>query len=411
MSKIRDISAREILDSRGIPTVEVEIALANGIKTSASVPGGTSCGRFEACEIRDKDGRGVKKAVSNIINKIAPRLHGANVDNPKDIDEILCLIDGTESKSKIGANAILGVSLAAWKANSLVDRTELFRRISKIYGFKREALPKPEAVMIEGGLHSSSNLDFQEFMITSTRKKISDCVSDISLVYETLKKYLKKNGYGTNVGLEGAFGPNFSSNREAIDFIARAISDSGLTLGKNIFICLDIAAGSFWDEKTKKYLLKLENAALTPSQMVGYIENLLKKFPIMSIEDPLAEEDFEGWQYLTERVGDKVAIVGDDLFVTNPARIQHGIEYQLANAVIIKPNQIGTVSEAAESILLAKKAGWKTIVSHRSGETNDDFIVDLAVGAGADFLKIGAPSRGERVAKYNRLLAIERVEK
>lgn len=411
MIKIKDIEAREILDSRGVPTVEVNLKLSDGQIVRSSVPAGTSKGRFEAQELRDNDGRGVKKAVASVQKKIAPKLHGAYLRDFREIDEILLLLDGTEQKSRLGANAILAVSLAVCRAQSVAEGVPLYQLIRKFSGVKSGQFPKPQAVMIEGGQHSSSNLDFQEFMIVSASKKIQKQISDIALVYDTIRKELKVAGKSTNVGLEGAYGPDFHSNREACDFLKHCVTESGLSWGKDILLALDCAANSYWNENDRKYHLGLEKVALETSQMISYLEEIISDYPIITIEDPLAEEDLEGWRSLTERLSHRVAIVGDDLLVTNPERIISGIENRVANATLIKPNQIGTVKEAMEAIIVAEEAGWKTIVSHRSGETNDDFIVDLAVACGCDFLKIGAPARGERVAKYNRLLEIEVLER
>jgi enolase len=411
MSKIKDIKAREILDSRGIPTVEASIELTDGNLSRASVPSGTSTGRHEAVEVRDMNGRGVKRAVTCIVGKIAPKLHGHELGSQSKVDDLLISLDGTENKKKLGANSILAVSIASLRAKSLTRKEILAETIAREFGFVISDVPSPMAVVIEGGKHSASNLDFQEFMIVATSGRLTERIEKIQTVYENLGGKLKILGRNNNVGLEGAYGPNFSSNREALDFIMRSIEESKLRPGKDLKISLDVAASSFWDPNSKKYFLKLENKALDTKQMIAFMESLLADYPIFSIEDPLDEDDWSGWKELRRHIGQKTILIGDDLFVTNKKRIERGIEEEAANAVLIKPNQIGTVTETVEAIKLAQQVGWMPVISHRSGETNDDFIIDLAVGTNTPYVKIGAPARGERVAKYNRLLEINGILK
>ncbi len=411
--KIKNITAKEILDSRGTPTVYAEIELENGVKANASVPSGASTGTHEALELRDGDdnrfsGKGTLKACENIEKIIAPKLKGMDIAEQSKIDETMIELDGTTNKGNLGANAILAVSIAAIRANSLASKAELFETIGNVYGLKIFSLPKPMSVVIEGGKHSDSNADIQEYMIAVDEDDIKKNLSNIELVYHNLEKILEDNGKDTNIGFEGAFGPSLTSNREGLDLITRAINEAGLT-GKEVHIALDIAASEIYDSESGKYLLKSENIALSSIQMVAYLEDLAQNYPLFSIEDGMAQDDWEGWQSLSERLGKKAMLVGDDLFVTNVERIRSGIDKKSANAVLIKPNQIGTVTETIEAIKLTKFAGWEPIVSHRSGETNDTFIADLAVAAGTKYIKAGAPVRGERVAKYNRLIEIAEV--
>lgn len=409
--KIKTIKSDEILDSRGIPTVSVEVELEDGTKSFASVPSGTSTGAYEAHELRDGDerrynGKGVLKACENIEKFISPRINGISVFDQTRVDELMIDIDGTPNKEKLGANAMLAVSLAVIRAHSIVKKEELYETIGRIYGFKEAKIPSPLAVIIEGGSHSDSNADIQEYMVELGNDDFDETVRKITLIYDSLEEVLKNNGKNTNVGFEGAFGPSLSSNREALDLIMQAIQRTGLKEGKDVRISLDIAASEIYDAESKKYLLRSEDIALTAHQMTAYLEEISRSYPILSIEDGMAEDDWEGWQHLNERLGTKIILVGDDLFVTNTERIRSGIDRNAANAVLIKPNQIGTVTETVAAIKMAKFAGWEPIVSHRSGETNDTFIADLAVASGCSYIKIGAPTRGERVAKYNRLSEI-----
>jgi enolase len=408
--KIKNIKANEILDSRGVPTVSVEVELENGVKASASVPSGASTGAHEACELRDGNkecfgGMGVTKACENIENIIAPELKGMDVSGQIKIDEIMIGLDGTKNKEKLGANAILAVSIAVLRAHSIVCNENLFQTIGGVYGFSDFSIPKPLAVVIEGGKHSDSNADIQEYMIIVDEDNIKDNLNLIERVYTSLGEVLAGSGKSTNIGYEGAYGPSISSNRDGLDLIMRAIDDSGIASDK-IRLALDVASSELYDKESQKYIMKGENIALNTGQMVSYLEDLVRNYPIVSIEDALSEDDWEGWRALSEKLGSKIMLVGDDLFVTNVERIRAGIDRKAANAAIIKPNQIGTVTETIEAIKMTKFAGWEPIVSHRSGETNDTFIADLAVAIGAKYIKAGAPVRGERVAKYNRLLEI-----
>ncbi len=412
--KIKNIKANEILDSRGNPTVSTEIELENGIISHASVPSGASTGIHEAHELRDGDmkrfdGKGVLKACQNIEQIIQPEIKKIDIENQAEIDSKMCELDGTKNKEKLGANAILAVSIAALRAHAAHNGKELYEIIGELYGFHDFRLPKPLSVILEGGKHSDSNCEIQEFMIQIEEEKIEENLRKIELVYHSLEQVLESQGKNTNIGYEGAFGPNLTSNREGLDLIMQAIEMSGLKPRYDVRIALDIAASEFYDTESSQYLLKSENIALRGSQMVAYNEELARDYPILSIEDGMYEDDWEGWQALYERLGDKIMLVGDDLFVTNTERIRNGIDRHAANAVLIKPNQIGTVTETIEAVKMTKFASWEPIVSHRSGETNDSFIADLAVAISAKYIKAGAPARGERVAKYNRLMEISSV--
>ncbi|RJO62056.1 phosphopyruvate hydratase [candidate division WS5 bacterium] len=408
--KIKNINASEILDSRGIPTVSAEVELENGVRAGSSVPSGTSAGVHEALELRDGNisrfsGMGVTKACENIEKIISPGLKGMDASDQKKIDEMLIELDGTKNKGKLGANAILAVSIAIIRAHAQAAGKELFEIIGKTYSFNSFTIPKPLAVVIEGGKHSDSNADIQEYMIQVEESDIKENLNRIEQIYTALGKVLAGSGKSTNIGYEGAYGPSISSNREGLDLIMDAIRISGVNPSE-VKIALDIASSEFYDKESQKYILKSENIVLSSSQMSAYLEELVRNYPIFSIEDALAEDDWEGWQSLYEKLGSEVILVGDDLFVTNIERIRDGIDRGAANAVLIKPNQIGTVTETIEAVKMAKFAGWEPIVSHRSGETNDTFIADLAVAIGSKYIKAGAPVRGERVAKYNRLLEI-----
>lgn len=409
--KIKNINASEILDSRGIPTVSAEVELENGVRAGSSVPSGTSAGSHEALELRDGNnnrfsGMGVTKACENIEKIIAPKLRGMDVTGQQKIDEILLELDGTKNKGRLGANAILAVSIAVVRAHARAINKELFEVIANAYGLKNFIIPRPLSVVIEGGKHSDSNADIQEYMIQVEEDGIKENLNKIELLYNSLGKVLKESGKSTNIGYEGAYGPSISSNREGLDLIMDAIKISEINPDK-VRLALDVASSEFYDKESKKYILKSENIVLSSGQMSAYLEELVRDYPIFSIEDALSEDDWEGWQALSEKIGGGIMLVGDDLFVTNIERIRDGIDRGAANAVLIKPNQIGTVTETIEAVKMAKFAGWEPIVSHRSGETNDTFIADLAVAIGAKYIKAGAPVRGERVAKYNRLMEIE----
>ena len=411
---IENIHAIEILDSRGNPTIQVEVELEDGSIGKACVPSGASTGSFEAVELRDSDdtrynGKGVLKAVEHINYTIAEELIGENAYDQAEIDDIMISLDGTNNKSRLGANAILGVSIAVARAAANSLGMELYNCLG---GINASVLPVPMMNILNGGKHSDNNISIQEFMIVPVGGvSFSDFMEMGVKVYKSLKEVLKEKGYSVGVGDEGGFAPNLPNDELALDFIMEAIKESGYIAGKDICIALDIAASEMFEEARKieknGYLFWKTNIFKTKDEMIDYLANLTEKYPIISIEDGLAEEDWDSWKKLTSRLGDKIQLVGDDLFVTNIERLAHGIEEKAGNAILIKPNQIGTVTETLDTIELAKQAGYKTIVSHRSGETEDTFISDLAVAINAGQIKAGAPCRTDRVAKYNRLLAIE----
>ena len=404
MSKIKDIKAREILDSRGNPTIEVDIILDNGKLARASVPSGASTGSKEALELRDNDlsrymGKGVLKAVKN-VNILKEYLIGMETGNQKELDNKLIKLDGTDSKSKYGANAILGISLAYLKASSLDKNIPLYKYVGSNY-----SMPKAMMNILNGGAHADNDLDFQEFMIVPNAETFSKRLQIGSEVFHTLKKVLEKEGYQTAVGDEGGFAPNIKTNEEALDFIVKAIKEAGYEPSKDVNIALDVAASEFY--KDGIYYLKGAGLKLTTDELIDYYQTLLDKYPIISIEDPLDENDWQGFQKMTKIYGDKISIVGDDLFVTNKKYLQKGIDMKVANAILIKINQIGTITETLETINLAKENGYKTIISHRSGETEDTSIASLAVGLNLGYIKTGSLSRTDRICKYNELLRIE----
>ena len=404
MSKIKDIKAREILDSRGNPTIEVDIILDNGKLARASVPSGASTGSKEALELRDNDlsrymGKGVLKAVKN-VNILKEYLIGMETGNQKELDNKLIKLDGTDSKSKYGANAILGISLAYLKASSLDKNIPLYKYVGSNY-----SMPKAMMNILNGGAHADNDLDFQEFMIVPNAETFSKRLQIGSEVFHTLKKVLEKEGYQTAVGDEGGFAPNIKTNEEALDFIIKGIKEAGYEPSKDVNIALDVAASEFY--KDGIYYLKGAGLKLTTDELIDYYQTLLDKYPIISIEDPLDENDWQGFQKMTKIYGDKISIVGDDLFVTNKKYLQKGIDMKVANAILIKINQIGTITETLETINLAKENGYKTIISHRSGETEDTSIASLAVGLNLGYIKTGSLSRTDRICKYNELLRIE----
>ena len=403
--KIREIIGREILDSRGNPTVEVDFILENGILGRASVPSGASTGIHEALELRDGDnarylGKGVLTAVNNVNTVIRERVVGMEVENQKEIDYAMLELDGTKGKSNLGANAILGVSLACLKAAALLNNKSLYEYVGD-----ERSLPVPMMNILNGGAHADNGLDFQEFMIIPNAKNIKERVRIGAEIFHNLKKVLKSKGYNTNVGDEGGFAPNLQTNREALDTIIEAINVAGYKPGEDVFLGLDVAASEFYNEGI--YDIKGENKKLNYKELVAYYEDLVNTYPIISIEDGMAEDDYEGWQLLTETIGKNVQLVGDDLFVTNKELLQKGIELKMANAILLKVNQIGSVTETLETIELAKQNGYKTIISHRSGETEDNYIADFAVGLGLGQIKTGSLSRSDRNAKYNQLIRIE----
>jgi len=407
-TEITSIHAREILDSRGNPTIEVETELGNGTVGRAAVPSGASTGAFEAMELRDGDkkrymGKGVLKAVDNVNSIIAPELEGMDALYQREIDRMMLDLDGTENKSKLGANAILGVSLSAAKAVALSLQMPLYRYLGGING---HVLPSPMMNILNGGEHADNSVDLQEFMIMPLgAPTFSDGLRMGAEVFHNLKKVLGKDGLNTAVGDEGGFAPDLKTNEDAIKYIIKAIEAAGYKSGKDIFIALDPAATEFFEKG--KYNLKGEGKVLTPDEMVDYYASLVEKYPIISIEDGMAEEDWDGWKKLTDKIGDKVQLVGDDIFVTNTKRLKKGIEMGIANSILIKVNQIGTLSETMDAIEMAVRAGYTAVISHRSGETGDTTIADLVVGLNAGQIKTGAPSRTDRVCKYNQLLRIE----
>ncbi len=411
MTEIASIHAREILDSRGNPTVEADVVLEDGTRGRAAVPSGASTGEHEAVELRDGDkehylGKGVLQAVENVESLIAPELVGMDAANQRLIDATMIAIDGTENKGKLGANAILAVSMACARASAQALGVPLYRYIG---GLNACILPTPMMNILNGGAHADNNVDFQEFMVMPVgAETFSDALRWGTEVFHTLKGVLKKKGYNTAVGDEGGFAPSLKSNVEALEVILEAIELAGYKVGEQIAIALDPAASEFYNKDTGKYVFKKSDKSEKNSeQMAAYWESWVRQYPIISIEDGLAEDDWTGWKILTEKVGRTTQLVGDDLFVTNSKRLQRGIEEGVANSILVKVNQIGTISETLDAIELARRNGYTSIISHRSGETEDTFIADLAVGTGAGQIKTGSASRTDRIAKYNQLLRIE----
>ena len=406
MALIEAVGAREILDSRGNPTVEVEVLLEDGIVARASVPSGASTGAFEAYELRDGDkkrygGKGVQKAVSAVIDTIGPALEGFDATDQRLIDQAMIQLDGTDNKKKLGANAILGVSLAVAKAAADSADLPLFRYVG---GPNAHTLPVPLLNIINGGSHADNDIDVQEFMIVPLgASSFSEALRWGVETYHSLKSLLQSKGLSTGLGDEGGFAPNLSSNREALDLIATAIEQAGFTLGHDIALATDVAASEFYTDGSYHF----ENKQLSALELTAYFADLAANYPLVSIEDPLQEDDWEGYQHFTAELGNKVQIVGDDLFVTNPVRLQKGLDLSAANSILVKVNQIGTLTETLDAVALAQRAGYTAILSHRSGETEDTTIADLAVATDAGQIKTGAPARSERVAKYNQLLRIE----
>lgn len=416
MSRIERITGREILDSRAYPTVEATVILENGGCGTAAVPSGASTGAYEAVELRDGEqgrygGKGVKTAVSHVNEDIAGLLKGKNACDQESMDEAMRILDGTENKSRLGANAILAVSLALAKAEADGHNMPLYRYIGGLNGKK---MPLPMMNILNGGRHAGNNLDVQEFMILPVgAERFCVGLRQCCEVYHALETLLKEKGLSTGIGDEGGFAPDLNSEEEAIELILQAVERAGYTAGagKDFMISLDVAA-SEWKEERKSegqfsYRLPKKNEVFTSEGLMEHWDTLTKKYPIYSLEDPLDEEDWDGWKMLTQRIGNRVLLVGDDLFVTNPKRLQYGIKNGAANAILIKPNQIGSLSETMEAVRIAKENGYQAIMSHRSGETEDTTIADLAVGLNTGYIKTGAPCRGERTAKYNRLLQIE----
>ena len=402
--KIKDIKAREVLDSRGNPTVEVDVILENGILGRAIVPSGASTGSREALELRDKDerygGKGVLKAVNNVNTIIREKLISMDAMDQRLIDKTLIDLDGTENKSNLGANATLGVSMAVLKAASLASGKPLYRYVGE-----GTTLPRPMMNILNGGAHADNNLDFQEFMIIPNAYTFKERLRMGAEVFHTLKSVLKEKGYNTNVGDEGGFAPNLGSNKEALELIVEAIKGANYTPGVDVNIGLDVAASEFYEDGL--YNLKGENRKLTIDELINFYKELCANYPIISIEDPVDENDWDGFVKVTKELGDKIQLVGDDLFVTNKKYLQYAIDHQAGNAILLKVNQIGTITETLETIELAKKHNYKTIISHRSGETEDTTIADLAVGLNLGQIKTGSLSRTDRICKYNQLLRIE----
>ncbi len=408
MTELIDVRAREILDSRGNPTVEVDVVLACGAKGRAAVPSGASTGTREALELRDKSesrflGKGVLNAVANVNEVIAPEIIGYDAMDQAGLDRTMIDIDGTENKSRLGANAILGVSMAAARAAAEACEIPLYQHIG---GINARLLPVPMMNVINGGAHAANNLDIQEFMILPFgAESIAEAIRMGAETFHHLARILKGEGLSTAVGDEGGFAPNLKSNEEALEYILNAIEAAGYRPGKDIGIALDAAASEFY--KDGKYIFQSEGRSLSALELIDYYEKLIEKYPLYSIEDGLAEGDWDSWGIMTERLGNSIQIVGDDIFVTNPDIFRRGIEKGIGNSILIKLNQIGTVTETLDTIQMAKESGYTTIVSHRSGETEDSFIADLAVGINAGQIKTGSMSRSDRVAKYNQLLRIE----
>lgn len=415
MDKIKSIKAMQVLDSRGNPTIEVTTILENGIEGSSKVPSGASTGSFEAVELRDKDqnkymGKGVEKAVENVNTIIAKTLIGEDVYHQSKIDKTLITLDGTENKSILGANAILGVSLSCAVAAAKSRNMSLYEYIGGISG---DRIPVPMMNILNGGKHSDNNVNIQEFMIVPIGgKDFKEMIQMASEIYHTLKNVLKEKKLATSVGDEGGFAPNLSSDEEALELIVEAITKAGYKPKEDVALALDVAATEMYEEALKsdekgKYLFWKSGEYKSTTDMIDYLEDLCEKYPIISIEDGLSEEDWQGWKELTNRLGSKIQLVGDDLFVTNPERLKKGMQNKVANSILIKPNQIGTLTETLNAIRLAKANGYSTVISHRSGETEDTFIADLAVATNCRYIKSGAPCRTDRVCKYNRLLKIE----
>lgn len=405
--EIAYVYARQILDSRGNPTVEVDVYLESGEMGRAAVPSGASTGEREALELRDGGkkflGKGVEKAIKNVNEIIAPEIEGMSVFSQRLIDKKLIELDGTENKSRLGANAILGVSLAVARAAAKVLEVPLYVYLG---GIRANVMPVPLCNVINGGLHADNNLDIQEFMIAPLgAKSFNEGYRMVAEVFQVLKKTLKEKGYSVSVGDEGGFAPNLQKNEEAIELIIKSIEDAGYKPGKDISIALDVAASSLWDEG----LYNFEGKKVSSDDLIDYYKKIVKKYPVSSIEDGLAENDWDGWKKLTEELGSHIQLVGDDIFVTNPGIFKKGIEKGIGNAILIKVNQIGTLTETLETIEMAQRNNYRTVISHRSGETEDTFIADLAVGVNAGQIKSGSLSRSERLCKYNQLLRIEEI--
>lgn len=414
MAKIKQVLAREILDSRGNPTVEAKVVLDSGLQAKAAVPSGASTGMYEALELRDGDkkrygGKGVLRAVANVNKIIAPKLKGLDPTKQEMVDHLMLKLDGTDNKAQLGANAILAVSLAVARAGALVKKQELFVYLAKTYKFPvKYKLPIPSFNIFNGGAHASTNLDFQEFMIMPLKNcSFAEKVRMGAEVFHELGAILKENKMDTDLGNEGGYAPDIKSREQVIEMIIAAMKRSGYHPGKDIAFGMDIGSSEFYDDKKKSYYLPLNKKSFSAAALVAIYRSWVKKYPIVSIEDGLAENDWDNWRLLTKELGQKILLIGDDLFVTSKKRLEMGIKHKAGNAILIKLNQIGTVTETMETIKLARKNKYKLMISHRSGETCDDFIADLAVATGAEFIKSGSLARSERLAKYNRLAEIE----
>lgn len=406
--KIQRVHAREVLDSRGQPTVEVDVVLKNGAFGRAAVPSGASTGEHEAVELRDGGkrflGKGVERAVRNVNRILAPRLRGKDAKDQEEIDRFMIDLDGTPDKRKLGANAILGVSLASAKAQAYSEKLPLYEYLG---GPRARTLPVPLLNVLNGGVHADNNVDFQEFMVAPVgMKSFAEALRAASEIFHTLKKVLQKGGYSTSVGDEGGFAPRLTTNEEAVELLLEAITQAGYKPGDEVALALDIAASELYD-KGNYVFKKSDGAKRSHAELIRLYEDWVRQYPIISIEDPLAEDDWDGWKMLTEALGARVQIVGDDIFVTNPSRLERGVKSGIANSILIKVNQIGTLTETLDTMKLAKKSGYTTVISHRSGETEDTTIADLSVATNAGQIKTGAPCRGERTAKYNQLMRIE----
>jgi enolase 1/2/3 len=410
--KITRVHGREILDSRGNPTVEVDVTLADGSLGRAAVPSGASTGEREALELRDGEktrygGKGVRRAVANVNGEIARTLTGATFTQ-RSLDEAMLRLDGTPTKNRLGANAMLGVSMAAARAETVSARVPLYRHIATLFGNDALTLPVPMMNILNGGAHADTSVDFQEFMVMPIGvSSFSDAVRAGAEIFHTLRGILKARGQSTGVGDEGGFAPNLKSNREALEVVLEAVAKTGMKAGQDVFIALDVASSELWAGNGRYVFKKSGEPARTSDQMIRLYEDWLREYPIISIEDGVAESDWEGWKLLTRELGHRVQLVGDDVFVTNPEILRRGITDGVGNALLVKLNQIGTVTETLDAVRMAKDAGYATIISHRSGETEDTTIADLAVGTGAGQIKTGSASRTDRVAKYNQLLRIE----
>lgn len=410
--KIKDVIGREILDSRGNPTVEVDVILENGILGRAAVPSGASTGEREALELRDGGsrymGKGVLKAVENVNGPLRNLVIGMDVENQKELDYAMIELDGTETKSRFGANAILGISMAALKASAINASMALYKYVNEKFGNGKMSLPKPMMNIINGGAHADNKLDFQEFMIIPQRDTIKERVRIGAEVFHNLKKVLNEKGLATGVGDEGGFAPDLQSNAEGFELIVEAIKRAGYEPGVDVCLGIDVAASEFYDKELGKYKFKWSTGEeFTTDELINYYEDLISKYPIISIEDPVDENDWEGFTKVTEKIGDKVQLVGDDLFVTNKKCLKMGIDKHAGNAILLKVNQIGTITETLETISIARSNGYATVLSHRSGETEDTTIADLAVGLDLGQIKTGSMSRTDRVCKYNQLIRIE----